>query len=200
MSRIYTAKDVQMLEAIRNRNFEMVKDLSVDPAIKTLDLFFRDAVIKGSPQIVRYFLDFTNQQIDCNYGAGDRDTALYLAVACGRNDIVEMLVADDRIDVNRVSGRGRTPLWMAAYSGHIVITRTLLAHKDIQVNKVNENGDTPLHAACAHGKKVAAEMLMNDPRVNPELKNRAGLTAYQCATRRRIRHKKLEEMMLTQRN
>ena len=84
-------------------------------------------------------------------------TALHLAVAAGRADVVQILcTAADVVDVNALDASSHTALHVAAASGHVAILDRLLAAPDVDLLRANDVAGSPVKVACAAGGNVAA--------------------------------------------
>lgn len=84
-------------------------------------------------------------------------TPLHLAVAYGRKEVAELLLAN-KAPVNAKDKQSDTPLHYAALLVRKDLTELLLAH-DADVKATNKKGQTPLGLAVARENKAVAEVL-----------------------------------------
>jgi ankyrin repeat protein len=97
--------------------------------------------------------------IDINAQKPDGETALYVAVNQGKDDVVKALI-NKRADVNIARINGWTPLMFAAEKGHLTITQALLSAPRIDINAKKPDGATALHVAVNQGKDDVVKALI----------------------------------------
>ena len=99
-----------------------------------------DAAIRGdAAQVVHLF---SVDGVDVNQVDRDGETALFMAVAQGNRELVEILVDADA-NVNHSNKWGLTPLFLAVEFGDPSIVRILI-NAGAHVNHFNHYGETPL--------------------------------------------------------
>ena len=103
----------------------------------------RDAIVLGNFRKVKKLINKKN--VDINAVDKEGRTALHLAVAFSRMDVVELLVEKGAIKEKR-NYLGWTPLHVAVAFEEVDIARFLL-EKGVNTEKRNNIGWTPLHAA-----------------------------------------------------
>ncbi len=116
--------------------------------------------------------------------AYDRFTLLHLAVLCGYEKIVNLLIENDAsVDVEY---KGMTPLHFAVREGHTEIVEILVkngAKVDAKANVEGFKGYTPLHCAGERGHtKIAKILIANRANVNAKadhLEKTKGITPLQ---------------------
>ncbi|KAG5677884.1 hypothetical protein PVAND_007601 [Polypedilum vanderplanki] len=95
-------------------------------------------------------------------------TPLAVACRCGREKVVEILLANYKIDLDKrctvkFDGHmvhGGSALWIAAGSGHLNIVKMLVKH-GANVNHCTDTNSTPLRAACFDGRLDIVQYLVN---------------------------------------
>ncbi|RMJ24336.1 ankyrin repeat protein [Aspergillus sp. HF37] len=103
-------------------------------------------------------------------------TALHLAVAHGREDIV-LLLLQHRAQVNARSDGGWTPLHNACDKGSEAIVRLLL-QAGADINGQLLNGVTPLHLAAQAGHREAVEVLLERKDLKRRVRDNFGSTPF----------------------
>ena len=88
-----------------------------------------------------------------------KSTALYYAVICGFNGLVNHLIITHAEDVNAECFSGRTALIAASYLGLFDIAHLLLQH-NADVNASNVDDWTPLHYSSESGQARIAQLLL----------------------------------------
>ncbi|RPA94922.1 hypothetical protein L873DRAFT_1792678 [Choiromyces venosus 120613-1] len=67
---------------------------------------------------------------------------------------------------------------MAAGCGHTLVLEILLEQRDIDVNAVTPRNTTALHFAASYGGPEAVQLLLNDRRIDPAVRNGFGLAQF----------------------
>ena len=107
------------------------------------------------------------------YGA----TALTIASANGRADVVNFILRDDDdLKINRRDKRGWTALMAASKNNHAEIVTILLAQEDIKVNLQDNLGQTALLRATLFGHTDVVRALLTHPDIDVNLKDKSGNT------------------------
>lgn len=108
-------------------------------------------------------------------------TALHLAAAHGRDDVVQLLLHHrhkrHQADIEARSDGGWTPLHNASDHGSLTTVDTLLL-AGAQVNAQLLNGVTPLHLAAQAGHYAVVERLLREPEIKQRLRDNFGSTAF----------------------
>lgn len=117
------------------------------------------ACATGKPRLVRLLLNrVSGPPAEVNAVEQRNKTALHLAIAHGREDIVQLLM-QHKADINARSDGGWTPLHNACDKGSVSIVRALLA-AGANINGQLLNGVTPLHLAAQAGHTEVVECLL----------------------------------------
>jgi ankyrin repeat protein len=98
--------------------------------------------------------------IDIDAQKLDGATALIVAAANGKNDLVKALI-DKGGDVNIRAHDGWPPLIFAAEKGHLTTVQALLSAPDIDIDAQISNGVTALYLAALNGKDEFVKALIN---------------------------------------
>ena len=93
-----------------------------------------------------------------------RSTPLLLATTNDKPDVVSFLVSKNA-NVNAVDNSGRTPLHIASQKGLISCIQALKCQR-LKCNAKDRNRATALHLAAAVSQIEAAEILINDMKVD----------------------------------
>lgn len=98
-------------------------------------------------------------------------------------DVDETLggLLDNGYDINASDGTRRTPLVWAAQYGCAKATRRLLKEDHINVNAQKPGDDSPIHRAVMRGNKQVFDLLIGDPRVDVDARDRMGKTLLMLA-------------------
>ncbi|KAL9608478.1 MAG: hypothetical protein Q9167_006698 [Letrouitia subvulpina] len=114
-----------------------------------------------------------------HFGAGN--TLLHKAVVTRNEDVMKVLLQDDRIDPNKWNKEGITPLHLAVIRNEARTWDFLLARADLRPNRRDKEGDTPLHFAVKRGKESSVRQLLGDMRVDIDALNKDFRTALEIA-------------------
>jgi ankyrin repeat protein/Mg2+ and Co2+ transporter CorA len=117
--------------------------------------------ISGNPTIAKALLESKRAAVDA-VEPNEGKTALHFAVACGKRDMVRLLVDHDANRNASCSG-GLIPLHLACgcVSDDVDTVMILLAGKPaMQLNALTAETMTPLHIAAAHGHISIVEALL----------------------------------------
>lgn len=107
----------------------------------------------------------------------DAGTALIRATSENQPAVVAALLADKRTDPNIQDCYGNTALNLASEE----ITKILLGDERTDPNIQNYSDWTPLMYASLYGYTGIVKALLANPKINVNIKNSEGLTAYQIA-------------------
>ncbi|KAH6892735.1 ankyrin repeat-containing domain protein, partial [Coprinopsis sp. MPI-PUGE-AT-0042] len=116
-----------------------------------------------------------------NVADKEGEIPLVYAAEWNKEASLSLLLAHPKINVNATDSYGRTALMMA-YSEEAA--NLLLAHRKIKPNLVDSDGDTALMRASRFGRLEVVRVLLADPRVQVNLKSKAGKTALEMAGER----------------
>jgi ankyrin repeat protein len=131
------------------------------------------AAENGQARVVARLLQIPG--VDVNQCAAmSKGTALLRACEGGHEEVVEVLLADQRIGPSLNMGRfdvGITPLYTACAEGHEEVVKLLLARSDINVSQglavemfgvpqTINGGKTALHAASIFGREAVVRLLL----------------------------------------
>ena len=98
-------------------------------------------------------------------------TGLMAAIVWENAEMVTLLLSRDDIDINMTDSEGRSALHHAAWYRRIEILATLLADPRLNtVNPLDESGATPLLVAVDNCSIECIQLLLKDPRTDPNLK------------------------------
>lgn len=106
-------------------------------------------------------------------------SALHLAVAHGRDDIVDLLLAHGA-NVMAKSDGAWTPLHNACQQGAVKIVRILLA-AGAEINARLLTGMTPLHVAAQEGHLKVVNCLLERKDIKRTARDTSGITPFLCA-------------------
>ncbi|KAJ4302959.1 hypothetical protein N0V90_001850 [Kalmusia sp. IMI 367209] len=114
---------------------------------------------------------------------GKEKTALHLAVAHGRDDIVELLI-NYGADVRARSDGKWTALHNACQQGSVKVVRTLLAAR-AEINARLLNGMTPLHVAAQFGHLEIVQCLLEREDCKRTARDAFGVTPFILAAKKK---------------
>lgn len=136
------------------------------------------ACATGKPGLVLRLLTRHGRGQRANVDAVEQrnKTALHLAIAHGREDIVELLLCHDA-DVNARSDGGWTPLHNACDKGSEKIVRALL-EAGAEINSQLLTGVTPLHLAAQGGHREVVECLLKQEDLKRRVRDNFGSTPF----------------------
>ena len=99
---------------------------------------------------------------------------LHLAVEYDKIEIVKLLLRNRHLNVNIANNIGETALHIAVDLEYEDIVAALLLYRlgNIDVNLQNDAGQAPLHVAAEQRSPVATQMLVDDRRVDVNLRTR----------------------------
>lgn len=106
-------------------------------------------------------------------------TPLHFAIVFASTAAVEKFMG--HANVNAVDECNRTTLHWAAAEGNTEKVRILITH-NADVNTRDNIGNTPLHYAVINGHKAVVSFLIDEYKVDVNVKNQTGLTALDIAT------------------
>src|SRR5204863_250001 len=97
----------------------------------------------------------------------------HLAAESGYDEVVRLLIAENRTDINIKGESGQTPLHWAAESGHIEVVRFLIAKFRTDIN-ADDDDQTLLHLAAGYGCVEVVELLTAVFRADTNAKDEYG--------------------------
>ena len=130
------------------------------------------AALYGRPEITKLLLPLCDLHAEVTKGKNHRSTALHLACANGRLDVVEALLEHyHRGTSTREDREGNTPLHLACRFGSLEIVRLLLSKYDSKsITEANGKGITPFGFALSGDHYILARHLMTLSLGNPAQK------------------------------
>ncbi|KAJ5151386.1 uncharacterized protein N7482_010638 [Penicillium canariense] len=134
----------------------------------------------GQEEIVKILIETDGVHPDTKNKYGE--TALSSAAANGSLATVECLLATGAVDVDNKDHRGSTPLFAAASIGNEKIARRLIAAGANPEHR-NSDGQSPLWHAAGLGAANVVKVLLATGRVDPDAKDRSGMTPLARAAR-----------------
>ncbi|CAI9781198.1 unnamed protein product [Fraxinus pennsylvanica] len=94
------------------------------------------------------------------------DTALHIAISCGKETIVEQLMQEISeknqnacVVLETGNELGNTPLHLAASLGNVTMCRLIAGHNPTLIGEHNKDGETPFFQAVLNGKREAFSCL-----------------------------------------
>ena len=113
------------------------------------------------------------------YGNAITETPLHIAATCGRDNVVEALLAAGE-DLHRATDGGWTVLHNAAWFGRTSIVNLLL-ESGAYVQAETKELLTPLHCAVKKHQLEVVHCLLDNRSTNVEAKDKFGLTSFHIA-------------------
>lgn len=160
---------------------------SLEAAMETTTSIFAASEV-GLTYMVKFLLTQTNAEINLrNY---DGLAPLQIAILCGKPDIVQLLLHENRCDKNIRCLEGETLLHLATsfhmHDTHdaLKIMKMLLAHPDIDPNAQEVDGDTPLHHAVRTGLLDWVKLLLGTNNIDVNALERGRNTPLNLASTR----------------
>ncbi|KAK4857200.1 hypothetical protein QYF36_025598 [Acer negundo] len=160
----HEAKDTALHEAVRCNHLDVVRILTnEDPSLpydantaRETPLYI--AAERGYAEILKKIL--SNCISPADHGPYDR-TALHVAVIRNDEEMVTLLLAEERIHKSKQDQQGWTPLHFAAHLGYIEILKKLLITDKSAAYKADNEGKTALHVAAGLGRVNVMQELMS---------------------------------------
>ena len=180
----------QLIEMPDDELIKLMKSKPAYQAIVNDELIM--AIIRGDAKYVEFML--TSEVLNINANPDNSGTPLMHAIANEEHDVVRALLKDPRIDVNaETNDDGLTALMLAAGCNDVKSIKALLGNKKIDVNRQDCLGRTalmylalqePLSTDWKEEDSIeAAKILLEDERVNADIRNNDGLSAEDMAAR-----------------
>ncbi|KAF2815609.1 ankyrin, partial [Mytilinidion resinicola] len=125
------------------------------------------AAEKGHVAILKLLL--SRPDVDPGSKGRAHMTPLLFATNNGNeDDIVKILLGNDRAHPDFADKTGRTPLSLSVDYGHKGIVKLLVENKTVDPDSKDSEGRTPLSWAAASGRLDAVALLLEDDRVDPD--------------------------------
>ena len=140
-----------------------------------------NAVLNNHLEVVRYFINDSEQHCDPMTRDNDGNTPLHYACHYGHLDITKYLISEAHCNPSCENKNGDTPLHLACHYGHLDITQYLISEAHCNPSCENKNGDTPLHLACHYGHLDITKYLISEAHCNPSCENKNGDTPLHLA-------------------
>ncbi|MGI2257082.1 ankyrin repeat domain-containing protein [Candidatus Cardinium hertigii] len=93
-----------------------------------------------------------------------------LAIHQRNNEDLESLLKNSGSKVNEINSPAGPPLTLSIELDNLKAFKMLLAHPDIDVNKINKYSEYPIHKAISRCNRDILTLLLNDGRVNIDVK------------------------------
>jgi len=139
----------------------------------------KELVLKGD---VKTAEEAIKNGADVNAVYNNGDSLLMKASELGHKEIVELLLKYN-VNIEYQNAEGWNALMRAAEANNAEIIKKLLA-KGADSNKQNKFGWTALIVAADYNNKEAVEALLEDKRINVNIRDNRGLTALAHASRK----------------
>ena len=110
--------------------------------------------------------------------------ALHYAIDFDKDDLVDLICANDKCDPNVQDRDQMSPLHLAIKRKSSRLVKALLSKPQVDPNRVNRYGQTPLHMAASVGYTEIVRILLGsdlDDPCDPTIRDSQQLTAYQVA-------------------
>ena len=140
-----------------------------------------EAIDNGSVEVLKLLLSHRELDVNAIHPRRYNRTALMLAAASGKIEIVNALLDQPGIKADRKDMEGNTALSLATIAGDSDIVTSLLEHEDIDIDSQNSLGSTALMFAVAAkggGKetidKIVIATLLLDKGADSSIKDREG--------------------------
>ena len=131
------------------------------------------AAMKGHTEVIRLLA--ATGKVDWNIRDPDGWTPLRKALYWGHFEVAEIIVKQDNIDRSLKTMGGNTVAYLAVCGGSSRCVELLAELEDFNSWNIPDNkGSTILMEAITRGKKDILKILLNCPRVDPNLLNKDG--------------------------
>jgi ankyrin repeat protein len=124
---------------------------------------FFNAAREGDLSTIKRILEDDGFDPNQPFDENSDDTLLYQAVCELQEDIVQVLLNNERVNVNKRGSQNLTPFWVACNWGYEKIVAAFLKHPDTDIGVVIQEF-TPLDRAILCNKVETVEVLLKDPR------------------------------------
>ena len=130
------------------------------------------SIINGDfANVQKYFKSFPyklNEQNEIG------ETALFLAIKHGQNEIGKYLLFTKNADINIRNNNNESPLWIAANKNNVLMLRLLLSI-NVPIININYDGITPLQTAIIEFNMEIVKILLKEDIVLESFNNRTPL-------------------------
>ena len=123
----------------------LIEEFGCDTSIKGVlsRSLLHSACSGGSVNLVRTLI--LKHEADINARDEQKSTPLHLAVYCGKEEVVSLLIEEFDCDISRVKGVvGRSLLHIACYGDNVNLVRTLILNHKADINARDDENNTPL--------------------------------------------------------
>jgi len=138
------------------------------------------AIYTGHEALTAKLID--DPSIDGNHWESRSYAPIHLAVALGREKVVQVFLASSRIDKTLKIFRGRQALHLAAIKGQTTIVEQLIHDASVDVNCRDIYEATPLHYASSKGHTMVVEQLIHHSSVIANCQDRYAATPMHYAS------------------
>ena len=134
-----------------------------------------EAIDNGSIEVVKLLLSHQELDVNAIHPRRYNRTALMLAAASGKIEIVDALLDRSGIKVDFKDLEGNTALSLATIAGHSDIIESLLEHEDLDINSQTSLGTTALmFSVTAKGGREDITRLLLNKGADSSIKDREG--------------------------
>ena len=154
----------------------LAEDLEID--INAVDDYgdtaAHNAAGSGHTEIIRILA--ATDLVDWNKGGRDGWTPLHLALFCGLSDVVGIILKQDNINLGLKTQAGRTVAIAAVHGGSVHCVEILAEQENCNSWNIPDDNDgvTPLMEAIRGKMMGVLKVLLNCPRVDPNMKDKDG--------------------------
>jgi ankyrin repeat protein len=131
----------------------------------------------GKIESLRWLLQ---KKASINQRSADGSNGLHIAIANGRDEVVDLLVAMG-VSVSETDGNSLTPFLLACQVGNIHAAKLLLRRGAKKADAQRDTGHQGIHLATLRGNTAMMAFLVGENKVSLESRDRAGMTPYLCA-------------------
>lgn len=184
------AYDTEFMIAIQENDtnrMALLENLGVLPLKKKHGIDpLKHALMHGAQDAIAYLLNGIGKHTNELTGFGG--LALKDALAVQDENAWIAVASTEKVTEYQPDGTGTTLVHRAAYHNHALFLLTLYEKLQVPMNEQDHYGFTPLMFACMSGAHKATIMLLYHARIDPNLKNAYGHTAFDIAHAKNHKH------------